>query len=193
MSSVVHENKKARMVTDIFLAYKNLPESYLEKRGQFFGERAILLLSFTSSLIFFLCNIPSDLVSLSSTSLTGTTWSYFGILFFVSIFFVPLFLYSIAAVLHMILLLFKGRGSFADCRLAFFWSINVSAPILLLNGFARAYFYKSSYLYLCNITFGVILAWIISSMVAKSEKFKSNYPLFLGISVFAVGLEVLSF
>ena len=93
----------------------------------------------------------------------------------------------------MILLLYKGRGSFADCRLGFFWSINVSAPILLLNGFARAYFYKSSYLYLCNITFGVILAWIISSMVAKSEKFKSNYPLFLGISVFAVGLEVLSF
>jgi len=49
----------------------------------------------------------------------------------------PLFLYGLAAVLHLIAKLFKGQGTHYSARLALFWSLLASTPALLLYGLVR--------------------------------------------------------
>ena len=46
----------------------------------------------------------------------------------------PLFLYGLAAVSHLVAKAAGGRGSFWTARLALFWALLASVPLLLLHG-----------------------------------------------------------
>ncbi len=46
----------------------------------------------------------------------------------------PLLLYGVAAISHLIARLVGGKGSFYSARLALFWSLLASVPLLLLYG-----------------------------------------------------------
>ena len=188
--SILNQSRKINLILDIFFAYKNFSKSYLVKKEQFNTERATLFLAFTSAVILFVANIPSAFFSPPFDIVNGSYEIYLGLLLFISVFFVPLFLYFVAALLHIILFFFKGQGSFYDCRLAVFWSINVSAPILLFKGLLATLFNNNDYLYIINIFLGVLLGWIVSSMVSESEKFKSKYPFFIVLSLVVIFSEI---
>lgn len=49
----------------------------------------------------------------------------------------PLALYGIAALSHIVALALGGRGSWHGARLALFWSLLASVPLLLLHGLVR--------------------------------------------------------
>ncbi len=51
----------------------------------------------------------------------------------------PLFFYGLAAVLHLIARVFGGKGTFYSARLALFWSLLASTPVLLLYGLVRGF------------------------------------------------------
>lgn len=51
----------------------------------------------------------------------------------------PLMMYGIAAVLHLVAKVFGGKGSFYSARLAFFWAFLASTPALLLFGLTRGF------------------------------------------------------
>ncbi|MGH1329412.1 MAG: YIP1 family protein [Paracoccaceae bacterium] len=51
----------------------------------------------------------------------------------------PLALYGMAAILHLILRLFGGKGSYFTARIALFWALLASAPLALLNGLTSGF------------------------------------------------------
>ncbi|SEN27778.1 Yip1 domain-containing protein [Loktanella fryxellensis] len=46
----------------------------------------------------------------------------------------PLLLYGLAGISHLVAKLFRGRGTFFGARLALFWSLLASVPLLLIYG-----------------------------------------------------------
>jgi len=54
--------------------------------------------------------------------------------FFAWLMIMPLALYGLAAVAHLLARVFGGRGSFFGARLALFWALLASAPLILLYG-----------------------------------------------------------
>lgn len=49
----------------------------------------------------------------------------------------PLFLYGLAAFLHLVFKLFRGKGTHFSARLALFWSLLASTPAMLLYGLVQ--------------------------------------------------------
>lgn len=50
------------------------------------------------------------------------------------VFILPLLLYSLAAVSHIVGLISGGRGTWLGARIALFWSLLAAAPLFLLHG-----------------------------------------------------------
>jgi hypothetical protein len=90
----------------------------------------------------------------------------------------PLFLYLLSTVLFFLLKVFKGHGSFYEIRLAFFWSINVAAPILIINGLIKGFFSDNEIIIYVNLILEASIGWIFSNMIAEAKQFRSKYPLF---------------
>lgn len=57
--------------------------------------------------------------------------------FFASVIILPLVIYGIAAVSHILAKLLRGKGSFYSARLALFWSLLATSPLVLLYGLVR--------------------------------------------------------
>ena len=166
----------------IFVAHLDYRASFQEQLSNNTGERYILLLCFSSSLILFLSNLPSQVASRLGVITLEPLSGYIASLLFVSVFFTPLILYFLSVVLHLVLRLFGGEGTFYQVRLAFFWSIIVSAPIIVILGIFQGYTIGSVYHYFYDILSDLIMAWILSNIVSIAEKFKSVYPMFGVIS-----------
>lgn len=49
----------------------------------------------------------------------------------------PLFLYGLAAFLHFVSKIFRGKGTHFSARLALFWSLLASTPAMLLYGLVQ--------------------------------------------------------
>ena len=175
----------------ILLAYKNFPLSYNLQRKSSYGERKILFLSFTAALILFLGNLPPQIAVLP-IFINGNITLYVSLLSFIAIFFMPLFLYLLSAVLFVLLKVFKGHGTFYEIRLAFFWSINVAGPILIISGLLKGFFFESENIIYVNLILEASIGWIFSNMVAEAEQFRSKYPLFFSVT-FLIILPQLTF
>ena len=91
----------------------------------------------------------------------------------------PLFLYLFSAGIFVVCKIFNGQGSFYEVSLALFWSINVAAPILIMNGFLKGFFFESPKIGYVNLVLESAVAWVFSSMMAEAEQFSSKYLLFL--------------
>ena len=169
----------------ILLAYKNLSLSYDLQRVSSFGERKILFLSFTSALILFLGNLPHQIAVLP-IFINGNITLYVGLLSFIALFFMPLFLYLLSILLFVLLKVFKGHGSFYEIRLAFFWSINVAGPILIINGLLKGFFFDSQKIIYVNLILEALIGWIFSNMIAEAKQFRSKYPLFICVGFLIV-------
>ena len=124
----------------ICLAYKSFSSSFRLQRDLFTNERELLFLAFTGTLILFMANLPVQVIK-SSTEVGVDPSIYIGLIAFVSFFFIPLFLYTIALILFLIFRVFNGAASFYELRLALFWSLNVAGPLLLLNGLLKGFFF----------------------------------------------------
>jgi hypothetical protein len=55
------------------------------------------------------------------------------------IFIAPLVLYCVAGLSHLVAKLFKGRGTPYGARLALFWALLASSPLMLLNGLVAGF------------------------------------------------------
>ena len=64
--------------------------------------------------------------------------------FISSVFMMPLLMYGIAAVSHLILKYFGGQGDYIGARRALFWAALVTTPAILLTSIAEAYFSEIS-------------------------------------------------
>lgn len=58
---------------------------------------------------------------------------------FALIFVLPLLAYGIAALTHMIAKLFGGQGTWYEARLALFWAMLASSPLIVLAGLVKGF------------------------------------------------------
>jgi hypothetical protein len=93
-----------------------------------------------------------------------------GTTLFVMLFVVPLVLYLVAAVSHLIARLFGGRGNWFSSRLALFWALLALTPAMLLLGLVRGFLGEGgSATTLGGVVFaGFLYLWI--SMLYEAER-----------------------
>jgi hypothetical protein len=56
-----------------------------------------------------------------------------------TVFIAPLLLYGLAWLSHLVAKVFGGQGSFWSARMALFWALLASAPLLLLHGLVAGF------------------------------------------------------
>jgi len=85
------------------------------------------------------------------------------------LFIAPLGLYLLAALSHLVAKLFVGKGGWYGARLALFWSLLASTPLILLNGLVAGFIGKGAALSIVGLAwFGVFLwFWMASLRVAE--------------------------
>ncbi|MFZ5963003.1 YIP1 family protein [Thalassococcus sp. BH17M4-6] len=86
------------------------------------------------------------------------------------LFIAPLGLYLLAALSHLLARLVGGQGDWYGARLALFWSLLASAPLILLNGLVAGFVGPGPALTLVGaVWFGVFMwFWLASLRVAES-------------------------
>ena len=168
---------------EIFKAYFDLKASFFTQLAKCKSEARLLAYGFTISILLFLERLPGKVVSHTSEGSQIPLLPAIGIDLFASIFFVPLFLYLVSAILHLILLPFGGKATFFQSRLAFFWSIIVCAPILLIFSLVEAFSADIFPLNFIKYITVPLSAWILSSILCAAEGFSSPFSLFLSLLV----------
>ena len=167
--------ERKSFLLSILFAYKGFISSYRWQALRCVAERDLLFLTFTSAFILFLANIPVQVAMLSEDL---NLQVHLGLIGFVSIFFIPLLLYFISFLLFLTLKIFRGNASFFELRLATLWSLNVAGPLIILNGLLRGFFSNFVGIEYVALLLQCCIAWIIASMIAEAERFKSVFPLF---------------
>lgn len=84
-------------------------------------------------------------------------------------FMLPLMAYAIAAIVHILMKLFGGKGTFYSARMALFWSMLCVSPFMLLQGLLLGFLGNNTGV---NVMGGVIFAgflyqWINAVIVAE--------------------------
>ena len=80
--------------------------------------------------------------------------------FISSVLMMPLWMYGIAAVSHLILKYFGGKGDYIGARRALFWAALVTTPAILLTSIAEAYFSEISTILSVITTMIFVWQWV---------------------------------
>jgi len=80
--------------------------------------------------------------------------------FISSVFMMPLLMYGIAAVSHLILKYFGGQGDYIGARRALFWAALVTTPAILLTSIVEAYFSEISTILSVITTMIFVWQWV---------------------------------
>ncbi len=186
MISKYNHVKKKSFLTHIFLAYPGFSESYRQQKKLANSERDLLLFAFTGSLILFMANLPVQVAKVSNF-VDMDVRVHVGLIGFVSLFFLPLFLYLFSGLLYLIFKFFNGSASFFELRLALFWSLNVAGPLIILDGLLGGFFINNVAIDYVGFFLQSLIAWIISCMLTESEQFTSKFPI-LFVAIFLIFL-----
>ena len=106
-------------------------------------DRAIMFLMIACILVFvaqwpvYARYVAGFEVPAGTDEFTMTNWLTYGAFAWIMV--APLALYGLAAVIHIIARIVGGRGSFYSARLALFWSLLASVPLLLLYGLTAGF------------------------------------------------------
>jgi hypothetical protein len=87
------------------------------------------------------------------------------------IFIAPLLLYLVAALSHIVARLFGGQGSWYGARLALFWSLLASSPLLLLHGLVAGFIGPGPSLQLVGAIWLAVWAWFWLMCLRRAEGF----------------------
>jgi len=82
----------------------------------------------------------------------------------------PLLMYIVAAVSHVLAKAVGGKGSFYTARLAMFWSLLASAPLLLLYGLLAGFVGPEIGTRIVGAIWVVAFGWFWLSSLVEAEK-----------------------
>jgi hypothetical protein len=86
------------------------------------------------------------------------------------IFIAPLLLYVLAALSHLVAKLFRGRGSHYGARLALFWALLASSPLMLLNGLVAGFIGPGVELQLVGLMWLFVFGWFWMGGLIEAER-----------------------
>ena len=166
-------------VADIFKAYLDLRMSFRNQLNNFTSESRLLAYAFFISIVLFLERLPGRVTNYDIQSSKDIFFDYVGIDLFTSIFFGPIFLYFLSILTHLFAIPFKGKASFFEARLAFFFSFIVASPLLLLAGLLHGLFPNGFLFKFIECATVIMYAWIFSTIFCAAERFFSHLPVFI--------------
>ncbi|MDU9003701.1 YIP1 family protein [Sedimentitalea todarodis] len=85
------------------------------------------------------------------------------------LFIAPLLLYGLAGLSHLIARLFGGQGNWFGARLALFWSLLASTPLLLLHGLVAGFIGPGPGLQAVGFVWFVIFTWFWGASLLQAE------------------------
>jgi hypothetical protein len=86
------------------------------------------------------------------------------------IFIAPLLLYALAGLTHLIAKAIGGQGSWYGARLALFWSLLASTPLLLLHGLVAGFMGPGLELQIVGVLWLVVFGWFWISSLRQVER-----------------------
>ena len=93
-----------------------------------------------------------------------------GIAFFSLMVVWPLALYALAALTHLVARLFGGKGSQSSARLALFWSLLATTPLLLLHGLTMGFIGAGAAATLVGAVWLILFLWIWTQSFWVAER-----------------------
>lgn len=121
-------------------------------------------------MMFGLMNFVSQLPNIAKTAAT-TSQSLAGLTaqqFVASVFMMPLMLYVIAAVVHMIMRVFNSKATYGEARRVLFWAALVTVPFVLILGIVSAFFSLNVTLAVSILTL-LVFCWQWTYGLTESE------------------------
>jgi hypothetical protein len=86
------------------------------------------------------------------------------------VFIAPLVLYLIAGLSHVVARLFKGRGTHYGARLALFWALLASSPLMLLNGLVAGFIGPGLQLQIAGFLWFACFTWFwLGGLIAAEQ------------------------
>jgi len=86
------------------------------------------------------------------------------------IFLAPLMFYAIAWLSHVIARVFGGKGTFYTARMALFWALLASTPVLLLHGLVAGFVGPGPQLQLVGLIWCGVFLWFWGSGLLRAER-----------------------
>ncbi len=86
------------------------------------------------------------------------------------VFLAPLMLYLLAALSHLVARLFGGRGDWFGARLALFWALLASTPLVLLHGLVAGMIGPGPGLRAVGLLWLVIFGWFWFACLRQAER-----------------------
>ncbi|MAY89241.1 MAG: YIP1 family protein [Pseudooceanicola sp.] len=86
------------------------------------------------------------------------------------VFMAPLGLYALAALTHLFARLLGGKGSWYGARLALFWALLASTPLLLLHGLVAGFIGPGPALQLVGLIWLVVFLWFWGRCLWRAER-----------------------
>ncbi len=86
-----------------------------------------------------------------------------------SVIILPLLLYLVAWITHLGARLFGGKGTSYGARLALFWALLASTPLVLLNGLVAGFIGPGPALTLAGLTWVAVFAWFWASGIRQAQ------------------------
>lgn len=160
------------------------------------GEPRILAYALGGCLALWLASLPQELRD--SALGVGPTAEADPVLLVIAslvsmLFFTPLALYGVAALLRVALRLVGGTGGWRETRLAVFWSLLPAAPALLL-GYGAAFLLTVSgagaLAGVPRLLAGLVWLRFWSVGLAEAHGFRSAWPIFAAIAALALAFTL---
>lgn len=86
------------------------------------------------------------------------------------IFIAPLLFYGLAALSHLVARILGGRGDFYGARIALFWALLSSAPLMLLQGLVAGFVGPGAMQTLAGILWLAVLGWFWFTGLRLAER-----------------------
>lgn len=161
------------------------------------GEPRLLAYAIGGCFVLWLARAPevlaADLARAAATGTAATPPAMLLTTHLVSmLFFTPLMLYGVAALMRMILRAFGGTGGWRETRLAVFWSLVVAAPAFLVAGAAGSLLRLGGAPEAAPAAMtaaGLIWLWFWSAGLAEVHGFRRGWPIFAVVAGLAAALE----
>ncbi|HBS49717.1 MAG TPA: YIP1 family protein [Rhodobacteraceae bacterium] len=87
-----------------------------------------------------------------------------------TVFMLPLLLYSLALIVYGAARVFGGKATGYGTRLALFWSLLASSPLVLLNGLVAGFIGKGPELTLVGLAWVAVFLWFWSATMRRATR-----------------------
>ena len=165
---------------EIINAYGDLRGSMRKQMDRAPGEEKLLALLVFGCFVIFLSFLPrlfaTDLSQTSDQSMAGGVIMWF----FVVMFFLPLMLYGVAWVSHLICKAFGADSPNFNARHALFWMLAVLSPALIAKAMFGSFFIQlggdlgQGMLHVLNVLLLLAILRVWGAMLAEAEGFPNS-------------------